>query len=188
MPISASTCMYVWNLAMEKCTLVETRCCKFITICMMKYSVCSYHHCNVYSPTMFSTEQQMDPHSKTTTTSCCTLRHIMFKNHMRQSDKGNLVMWVWPEYMVDSRTGNMIFCVWAYGSIGIMRLCECRVVMHYSLLWVSVQQYWHYEVLCVLSRTAIVRLYVWECNNNAFCSSVCECTVVLALWSFVCVE
>jgi len=112
MPINASTCMYVWNLAMEKRTLVETRCCKLITIYKMKYSVCSCHHCNVYSPTTFSTEQQMDPHSNTTTTSCCTLRHIMFKHHKGQSDSGNLVMWAWTEYMVDSRTGNMIFCVW----------------------------------------------------------------------------
>jgi hypothetical protein len=174
MPINASTCMYVWNLAMEKCTLVETGGCKFITICMMKYSVRSCHHCNVYSPTTFSTEQQMDSYSKSTTTSCCTLRHIMFKHHKGQSDRGNLVTWVWPEYMVNNRTGNMIFCMWVYGSIGIMRLSECTVVMHYSLLWASVQQYWHYEVVCVLSRTVIMRFYVWVYNNNnAFCSSVC---------------
>jgi hypothetical protein len=41
----------IWNLVIEKCTLVEARCCKFITICMMKYSVCSCHYCNMYSPT-----------------------------------------------------------------------------------------------------------------------------------------
>lgn len=186
MPINASTCMYVWNLVMEKCTLVEARCCKFITICMMKYRVCNCHRCNVYSPTTFSIEQQMDPHRNTTTISCCTFRHIKFKHHKGQSDRGNLVMWVWPEYMIDSRTGNMIFCVWVYGNFGIMGLCECTVVMHYGLLWVSVQQYWQYEIM--LSRTGIIRLYVWVYNNNAFFPSVCECTVALALWSSVCVE
>lgn len=173
---------------MENCIVVETRCCKLITICKMKHSLCSCHHCNVYSPTTFSTEQHMDLHSNTTTTSCCTLKHIMFKHHKGQSDSGNLVTWVWPEYMINSRTGNMIFCVWMYGGIGIMRLFECTSVMHYVLLSVSVQQYWHYEVLFVLSRTGIMRLYVWVYNNNEFHSSVCECTVVLALWSPVCVE
>jgi hypothetical protein len=59
----------------------------------------------VYSSTICSKEQQMDPHSNTTT-SCYSLRNIMFKHHKGGSGEENLAMWVWPLYLFNASLWN----------------------------------------------------------------------------------